>query len=212
MENNNQLQLQMSNSNLPAITTAESLAQIRMDERSYPHYKSVTRQARLEWLANQIKYLASITRMRDFDAREAILMATALDDIISMDAVSADLTLAEMADAFKKGVFGFYGEFYGVSAPNLYGFLDKFITSEIKKEATALVLKSHEGSYAEKKTAEKEEQQRRIREEIEEAKRAGTFVPTGQVWFKPQMVNDAVSSKEHREKVRQQAREILNQQ
>jgi len=211
MENNNQLQLQMSNSNLPAITTAESLAQIRMDERRYPHYKSVPSQARQEWLANQIKYLASITRMRDFDAREAILMATALDDIISMDAGAVDLTFAEMADAFKKGVFGFYGEFFGISAPNLYGFLDKFITSETKKEATALVLKSKEQAYAEKKAAEKAERDRKIREEIEEAKRRGDIVPTGKIWFKPKSVDDALDSSEHREKVRRQAQEILRQ-
>ena len=210
MENNSSIQLQTSNK-LPAVNTPQELAQIRMAESMYPRYRNTPVPSRQKWLANQIQYLASITRIRDFEAREPVIMATALDDMISQDRAMADLTFPEIADAFKNGVFGIYGEFYGLTAPNLYGFLNSFLDSEKKKEATALVLKSKEEMYEEKTRAEREERQRRIRAEIEEAKRTGAFTPTGKVWFKPKLVKDVIDSDGHREKVRQQAREILRQ-
>lgn len=210
MGTNNSIQLQTS-SNIPSIPTAQSLAEIRMNEQMYPHYRNIPASVRQNWLASQISYLASIARIRDFESREPILMAVSLDEMISNDNDMVNLTLPEIADAFKNGVYGIYGEFYGLTAPNLFGFIDKFLSSEKKKEASAIVLKTREQSYAEKKAAEKEERERRIREEIEEAKRRGDFVPTGKVWFKPKSVDDALDSSEHREKVRRQAQEILRQ-
>lgn len=205
------LQLQTTSSNLPTIATPESLAEIRMDEARYPHYRNIPPKARLEWLAGQAKYLSSIARIRDFDAREAILMATSLDEMILQYKDMAELTLPEMADAFKSGVFGIFGEFYGLSAPNLYGFLSSFLESSKKKDATSIVVKSKEEAYREKKREEQEQRQRQIRAEIEAAKRRGEFIPTGRISFKPKMVNDAISSAAHREMVRKQAREIIDE-
>ena len=208
MDSSNKIQLQTSNDNIPAIATPQALAEIRLDERRYPHYRNISVRDRVAWLANQVKYLASVARIRDFDPRESILTATAIDEMVCTDSDMMELTLPEMADAFKSGVFGKYGEFFGLSAPNLYGFLNSFLDSQKKKEASALVLKSREQSYAEKKAAEKEEMQRRIRAEIEEAKRNGTFVPTDRAWFKPTLVGEVLDSSEHCEKVRKQAKEI----
>lgn len=206
-----EIQVQTSSNNLPAITTPETLAQIRLNEANFPRYRNIRQEVRLEWMAKQMIYLAQIARIRDFDGKTAILMATALDEMMLQHKDIAELTLPEISDAFKSGVFGLYGEFYGLSAPNLYGFLCGFLESSKKKEATDLVSKSKQEAYREKTRAETERRQRAIQEEIEAAKRAGTFVPTGKVWFNPKMVNDAMrESKEHREKVRQQAREILN--
>ena len=209
MDNDRQIQLRTSSENIPAIPSAESLAAIRMDESRYPHYRHIPQSARQEWLAGRMKYLASITRIRDFSAKEAILMAAALDEMIAQHRDMSELTLPEIADAFKSGVFGFYGEFYGLSATNLYDYLVSFLDSEKKKDAAAIVLKTREQSYAEKKAAEKAEQDRRIRAEIEEAKRNGSFVPTGRVWFQPKKVDDALADDEHRKRVRAQAQEIL---
>lgn len=208
----NKIQLRTSSNELPAIPTSQSLAQIRMDEEHFPHYRNIVpAEGRWEWLATQMIYLAQLARIRDFDGKTAILMATALDEMMLQHKDIADLTLPEIADAFKGGVFGFYGEFYGLSAPNLYGFICGFLESSKKKEATDLVLKSKVQAYRERTRAEQEERQRAIRAEMEEAERNGTFVPTGKAWFKPKMVNDVMrESKEHREKVRQQAKEILN--
>lgn len=212
MENNQTQQLQTINSNVPAINDAAMLAQVRMDVERFPHYRRIAQPVRLKWMAGQIQYLASISRIRDFDARENILMATALDEMICADRDMLELTLPEIADAFKNGVFGLYGEFYGLSAPNLFGYLNSFLASEKKREATAIVVKSKAEAYREKTAAEQEERQRKIQEEIAAAKRAGTFVPTGRVWFKPQTVNDAIGASAHRKMVREQAREILKTQ
>ena len=209
MATNNQLQLQTSN-NLPTIDTPQALAEIRMNESMYPHFNKVQRPARQEWLANQIKYLASITRIKDFDAREALLMATALEDMMAQDAGMSSLTFPEVADAFKNGVFGIYGEFFGLNAPNLYGFLNSFLRSEKKREATALVLKSREQASSERKEAEIKKNLELLRKEVEEAKRRGDFIPTGKLWFKPKKVeNPKENDRAHREMVRQQAKEIL---
>ena len=211
MESNQALQLQTSNSMTPAIVDAGALAQIRLDEEHYPHYRNIAQPVRMKWMAGQIQFLATIARIRDFEAKEPVLMATALDEMISTERDMMELTLPEIADAFKNGVFGNYGEFFGLSAPNLFRFIRSFLLSEKKRDATALVVKSKQDAFLERTAMERAARQRAIQEEIAEAKRSGSFVPTGQVWFKPQMVNSVISSKEHREKVRQQAREILNQ-
>lgn len=211
METNKEIQVRTSSNNLPAIPTPQSLAQIRLDEANFPHYKNIRQEVRWEWMAKQVIYLAQIARIRDFDGKTSILMATALDEMMLQHKDIAELTLPEISDAFKSGVFGLYGEFYGLSAPNLYGFLCGFLDSSKKKEATEMVSKSKEDAYREKTRSERERRQKAILAEMEAAKKDGTFVPTGEVWFKPKMVNDVMrESKEHRDKVRQQAREILN--
>lgn len=212
MESISKLQLRTSSDDTPAIATAQALAEIRLDERRYPHYRNIAQPARMKWIAGQYQFLASIARIQITDPREPVMMASMLDEMIAKDSDMVELTLPELADAFKNGVFGLYGEFYGLSAPNLFGFIDSFLASQKKKEASAIVLKSREQAYEEKKAAEKEEMQRRIRAEIEEAKRNGSFVPTGQAWFQPKTVDDAIDSSAHREKVRQQAKEILKHQ
>lgn len=202
---NNKLQLSTSNSQLPALNTPEDIAAVRLDERRYPRYGNVPQPARVKWLAEQAKTLAAIARIRDFDAKEAIATAVALDEMMTKNEAISALSIVEVAEVFKEGVFGSYGEFYGLSAPNLYGFLRSYLESEKKQAATAIVRKS----YEERKKAEKDEMLRRIRAEIEEAKRNGSFVPTGRVWFQPRKVDDVLADDEHRKRVRAQAQEIL---
>lgn len=202
---NNKIQLRTSSNELPSLNTPEAIAEVRLNERMYPRYYNIPQPSRLEWLSKQAKTLASITRIKDFDGREAIVTASSLDEMIMKNEAISGLTEAEMAEAFKSGVFGLYGEFYGLSAPNLYGFLRSYLESEKKQAATAMV----RTRFEEKKRLEQEERQRRIRAEIEEAKRNGSFVPTGRAWFQPKTVDDAIDESAHREMVRQQAREIL---
>lgn len=209
---NKAIQLQTSNNNLPAIDSAATLAVIRMDEEKYPHYRNIPQLERMKLVAGEIQFLASIMRIKDFDKREPVLMATALDDMMREDKDMMELTMAEISVAFKNGVFGLYGEFFGLTAPNLFGFLNSFLESSLKREATDMVIKSRKQAYLERTAAEREERQRKIQAEIEEAKRNGTFVPTGRAWFEPKTVKDVMKeSAEHRDKVRKQAREILNQ-
>ncbi len=205
---NNKIQLRTSSNELPSLNTPEAIAEVRLNERMYPRYCNIPQPSRLEWLSKQAKTLASITRIKDFDGREAIVTASSLDEMIMKNEAISGLTTPEMAEAFKSGVFGLYGESYGLSAPNLYGFLRSYLESEKKQAATAIV----RTKFEDRKKAEQEERQRRIRAEIEEAKRNGSFVPTGRAWFQPKTVDDAIDESAHREMVRQQAREILNNQ
>ena len=200
------------NNEVPAIATTDALVAIRLDEKRYPRYKNIPQAARLEWMATEIKTLSEILRVKDFDGRVAIMTAAALDKMVMQEFYMSDLTLPEIHDAYENGIFGLYGEFYGINAPSLYGFLDGYIHSDKKIEAAKKVIKTKEEIRAEKSRLEREAEQRKIRAEIEEATRNGTFVPTGKAWFKPEKVDDVIAKDaEHREKVRRQAEEIMRQ-
>lgn len=177
---------------LPAIPDAKTIAAIRLNEREFPHYKNIPKGKRIEWVATEIKMLADITRAKNFDAKDSIIIAAALDEVVMEDFYASDLTFPEIRDSFKKGVFGIYGEFKGLSAPNLYGFLNSYLLSENKKASAEMVRKEKEKFLAEKKRKEREEEQRKIWAEIEEAKKNGTFVPTGRAWYKPQIVDEVL--------------------
>ena len=109
---------------VPVVMTAENIAGIMLDEKHFPRYRNIAQQKRMEWLSLEMKSLATITRMKDFNAQEAVAASIVLDEMIMQDRFIPDLTLLEMHNAFRNGVFGLYGEFYGISSPNLYGFLN----------------------------------------------------------------------------------------
>ena len=203
MEDSKAIQLFRTNSDLPALPTAEALAAVRTDPR-YPHYSSVPKRDRVRWLSLQIMELQKLKHIKP-TADSALLDAAALDERMMGDQYAADLTQPEIEQAFKDGLCGDYGDYYGINAPSLYGFIREFIGSEKKRDAAALVMKSRE----EKRRREAEEERRKILEEMEEAKRNGTFVPTGRAWYRPESVDTAVDSEEHRRKVQEQARQIL---
>jgi len=216
MERNNQIQPLTSNSPVQA-STPEAIASIRMDVATHPRYGKVSRTARREWLAKEIKVLASIVRIKDFDGREAVFMASTLDDMFSVNDLMSDLTFPELHEAFMGGVFGKYGEFYGLTAPNLYGFVDSYLGSEKKLEASRIIREANE----KKRVREREEEQRRMREEVEEAKRKGEYTP-GEIFGHTSLksalksigaIEAEVKAKDaaHREKVHRQAMEILKE-
>lgn len=205
MDSNNKIQLRTNSNELPSLNTPESIAEVRLNERMYPRYCNLGARQRQLFLSDQIQRLVAVTRIRDINGEEVINQASALDEMIMKNEAISGLTMVEMAEAFKSGVFGLYGEFYGLSAPNLYGFLRSYLESELKQDATAMV----RTRFEEKKRLEQEERQRRIRAEIEEAKRNGSFVPSGRVWFQPKKVDDVLADDEHRKRVRAQAQEIL---
>ena len=201
--------LTLTNNNVP-VPTAQALAQVRMNP-SFPKYGEVMQGTRVKWLARKVIELGKL-RHAEVTATEAMVDATALDARMMQDQYMRDLTFPEIEDAFSDGLFGVYGEYYGITAMALYQFLDGFINSDKKRDAAELVRKTKAQERAEQTKREYEEQQRRIRAEIEEAKRNGTFVPTGSAWYKPQSADDAIAESEaHREKVRRQAEEILKQ-
>lgn len=213
MEKNNQEQLALTTSNVPvAITGVSSLVAIRKDKERFPRYRDIPVAERQKWLAKEFRLLASIARVKDYDPKEALIGAVALDERIADSPDLSDLTISEIEYAFKNGVFGRYGEYYGLSAISLYSFLEGFLKSELKADATKAVRLSKAEEYQKQRQAEEEAERSRIRAEIEQAKRDGTFVPTGRFSFggAVKSVKEAIDSSEHRARIAKQARDILS--
>ena len=93
-----------------------------------------------------------------------------LDASMMDDPVVSNLTSVEIQDAFRAGVTGVYGEFYGVTPKSLLGFLKSYISSEKKIEAHRLITMRQE--------KEDREANERLWREIQEQKAKGMFVPT----------------------------------
>lgn len=135
MERNKSIAL--TSSSLPAIPDAESLAALRLD-KSVPHYKDVDRARRITWLKEQIITLNMIRHQMTEDW-QVEFDANALDEFIMDDHFASDYTFPEIRDAFKRGLMGDYGEFFGLTAESLYGFLRGYFMSEKKRKATEIV-------------------------------------------------------------------------
>ena len=138
MERNKSIAL--TSNSLPAIPDAESLAALRLD-KSVPHYKDVDRARRITWLKEQIITLNMIRHQMTEDW-QVEFDANALDEFIMDDHFASDYTFPEIKDAFKRGLMGDYGEFFGLTAESLYGFLRGYFMSEKKRKATEIVRKT----------------------------------------------------------------------
>ena len=210
MEKNKQVSV-LTNSNV-SVTTAESIVAIRRDRERFPMYRDIPVVERQKWLARQFFSLASISRIKEYTASEASIGAVALDERISDSEELSMLTIPEMEYAFKNGIFGRYGEYYGLSAISLFNFLEEFIKSDKKEESERILRAPLEAEIEARIKAEDEARSARIRAEMEEAKRNGTFVPTGRFDFSgaTKSVNEVLDTSEHRARVAQQARDILS--
>ena len=199
---------QKNSEGLPVIKDARSLAAMRMNTVQYPHYSTVARSFRIDWLNLEIMKYMRLSHMKPTDTT---IDAVALDEMIMEDKIMADLIQPEMDYAFRQGVFGKYGDFYGITAMSLYGFLESYLSDEKKVDAAKIIQAENERRLAERKRREQEEEQKRIREEIEEAKRNGTFTPTrGYDGLKLQTVDKSLERLKHRHEVLQQARKIYS--
>lgn len=193
METEKSIQIYDQTSNdLPRVVTAASIAKVREDAQRYPRYSSILAALRLEWLAMNIQICFHLLHINKYeeDDTEATVMAEALDSRMLKDQYMSDLTLPEIKEAFMSGIFGDYGEFYGLTASTLYGFLKAFINSPEKKAAAAIINANKKDQYT-------EAYRKKIREEMEVAKKEGSFVPTGKIDFQLKTVNDAINDKSH---------------
>ena len=193
------------------IATAEQLADLRAaklvdGKNAYPRYKDGSDDARLSWLNRQFFGLALIAHM-SIDPVTIRVDITTLDDAIMSDPNLRDLTLIEMQEAFNNGIFKNYGDYYGLTAVSMLGFLKGFLRSEKKVSASAIFHKRREKAEQEANT--------RFFRELYEAEKAGKIeLPD----FSHMRINTTkkhtISPEEsaaHRETVRRQAENILKQ-
>lgn len=135
--------IQLTSSSLTAIPDAKSLAALRLD-KSVPHYKAIPVGDRITWLKERILTLGMI-KHQVAESWQVEFDAKVLDEFIMDDYFASDYTLAEIWDAFKRGLMGDYGEYYGLTAESLYGFIRGYFMSEKKRAATKLVREALEG-------------------------------------------------------------------
>ena len=141
MEQNKAIAL--TSSNQPTILNVQMIAGFRLD-KTIPHYKDIAKPRRITWLKEQIISLNMIRHQMTEDW-QVEFDATALDEFIMDDFYASDLTLPEIKDAFKRGLMGDYGDYYGLTAESLYGFIRGWFMSDKKRKATEIVRNTLKG-------------------------------------------------------------------
>lgn len=127
----------LTSSSMPDIHDAESLAAVRLN-KEVPHYKDLAQPKRIQWLKEQIMTLNMI-RHQMVEDWQVEFDAKVLDEFIMDDCYAKDYCFPEIKDAFKRGLMGDYGEYYGLTAESLYGFLRGYFMSAKKRKATEIV-------------------------------------------------------------------------
>ena len=138
MDSDKQIQVFRTNNNLPAIKTAQELASVRLDEGNNPRYGNMPAQIRRTWLTGKVIELNMIKHIRP-DEDMLAYDITALDEYMMDDPIIRDLTQAEIGRAFRLGIKGDFGEYFGLTADALFGFLEGFLRTPEKREAARLV-------------------------------------------------------------------------
>lgn len=138
MATNNQIQVFRTNNSLPSLRTAEDIAGVRLAPNKHPHYGDMPTDVRKAWLMQELVKINMVKHQRP-DADMLTFDVTALDEYIMDNMVARDLTQAEIDRAFLLGIRGDFGEYYGLTADSLYGFIDGYIHTPEKREAARLV-------------------------------------------------------------------------
>ena len=203
----NQTPSQITNSinQVVAMDTPGALADLRMNP-SIPHYKNVPRMQRLTWLMNKITSLNILKHQR---IEDEFLKADAenLDECIMENMYISDFTFQEISEAFRNGLMGKYGEYYGLTSISLFGFLEQFFNSEKKRKAIRIV-----------QARKMELRKKQLREQAMTIEKWGMKMHDVSADYLERKAQQMVDEKErerlnaeHREMVRKQAREILRQ-
>ena len=133
-------------------------------------YRQGDEKRRKQWLFRQIGACYFIAHQKQPSWDAMTIDTDMLDASMIDDPVISNLTSVEIQDAFRSGVTGVYGEFYGISPKSLLGFLKSYISSEKKREAHRLITMRID--------KENREANERLWAEIQEQKAKGMFVPS----------------------------------
>ena len=128
----------VTKSGLPAMATPEDLASLRMNPE-HPHWKDIPMNIRRRWLAQTIYTLMFTMKGKEDSEGQSGMIASVLDDEMAEDMYMSDLTCPEIIQAFRDGMFGKYGEFYGINASSLHQFIWGYLQTPKKREAARLI-------------------------------------------------------------------------
>lgn len=133
-------------------------------------YRQGDEDKRKQWLFRQIGACYFIAHQKQPSWDAMTIDTDMLDASMIDDPVISNLTSVEIQEAFRSGVTGVYGEFYGITPKSLLGFLKSYVGSEKKLEAHRLIARRIE--------KENKEANERLWAEIQEQKANGMFVPS----------------------------------
>ena len=151
------------------VGTAEMLAAHLLDPK-VRRYREGDEDKRKQWLFRQFGACYFIAHQKQPSWDAMTIDTDMLDASMMDDSVISNLTSVEIQDAFRAGVTGVYGEFYGISPKTLLGFLKSYVASEKKLEAHRLI--TH------RQVQEDKEANERLWAEIQAQKAKGMFVPS----------------------------------
>lgn len=178
-----------------SIATAEQLAALIVNP-TVPKYGQLPEGARRRWLGQQIiglNYIAHSSRaMTEVDLT---IETTMLDQIIMDNGSLRSLTQVEMQEAFRRGIAKEYGDYYGITASSIAGFLNGFLRGEKRQKAKAILY--------EREQKELREGDARFWKELSEAKERGVEIPL----FNHGPFED---DEQHKKRIEQQRRAINN--
>lgn len=182
-----------------SIATPEQLALVRMNPQ-VPRFGQLQKAARVNWLKDQLMVLHYLRHIKEINELDILIDATSTDDAIMENPDFRCLTQVEIQDAFKHGINGEYGEFFGITAPTLIGFLRAYQKAEKWQKAKAIV-------YAKEKEAQEAEKAKENRM-LYEMRAHGLKLP---FWGSTRQKNQITpeESEAHRQKIARQREEIL---
>jgi len=173
----------------------------------YARYKDGDEEQRMAWLGEQFFGLSAITHTA-LTATSVALDVASLDQEIMRNSILREMTLVEMQEAFRNGVFKEYGDYYGLTAVSMFGFLKGYCRAD-KKQSASVIINRHNVKL-------EQERNEKFFRELYKAEKAGKMTLPDLSHMRINGHREKNYSPEesvaHREKVRRQAEEILRQQ
>ena len=179
------------------ISTPEKLALLISDPR-IAKYRDIPEGIRLTWMGTQIYALCLILHYQAPSAVDVRVDAMFADKMIMENDGLKALTQVEMQEAFRRGIAKEYGEFYGITASSLIGFLKGFRGSAKRQQAIGILYDQEQ-----KRIQAEKERENRLMYEL---KAHGFVNPWGKK-EKKMMTQEEIA--EHKKKIERQREEIL---
>lgn len=177
------------------ISTPEKLALVISNE-SIARYKDIPEGPRKMWIGSQIYALCLILHYQPPTPMDVEIDSAFADQMIMDDESIRCLKQVEMQEAFRRGISREYGEFFGITASSLVGFLKAYKGCEKRAQAMALLYNQEQKKLkAEDKLFWKT---------LEEARKNGFEIPT----LESTPFED---DKQHQERIARQREEIIKQ-
>ena len=174
------------------ISTPEKLAAVIADE-GIARYKDIPAETRKLWIGSQVYALCMILHYQAPSAEDVAMDCSFADDMIMYDPGISCLKQVEMQEAFRRGIAKEYGEFYGVTATSLVGFLRAYKKSEKRAEAIGILYKGYKQNL--------KEEDELFWKTLAEAREQGFDIPA----FESSPFED---DKQHQERIARQRAEI----